>query len=318
MSDQDNPSATEHCNKLIQFRQAVYRQLGPAKDALFELADAILLMPSIQSFAELSCSLSFRRKWSSAYEALQDGRPNRQELLKIFLQYLSLQERPTLAGDHTAWPRPTAYTLKDRTVEHQPNPVPGAPPITLGHGYATLVWVPEREGSWAPPLLHERIPSSQTPFVLASQQLSQVQSLLPLRAISLWDAEYGCAPFLKVTVRIPADKIIRLRPNLRLFGPPLAYKGRGRHPVHGNKFKFKDPDTWSEPIFDFEMQDPDLGKVRVRIWHDLHLQKAPECPFRVACIERLESKGTRRLPKVIWIAWIGQDPPEERTWWQRY
>jgi hypothetical protein len=142
--------------------------------------------------------------------------------------------------------------------------------------------------------------------------------LLPLRAISLWDAEYGCAPFLKATTRIPADKIIRLRPNLRLFGPPLAYKGRGRHPVHGNKFKFKDPDTWSEPIFDFEMQDPDLGKVRVRIWHDLHLQKAPECPFRVACIERLESKGTRRLPKVMWIAWIGQDPPEERTWWQRY
>ncbi len=136
------------------------------------------------------------------------------------------------------------------------------------------------------------------------------------RAIPLWGAEYGCAPFLKATADIPADKIIRLRPNLRLFGPPLAYKGSGRPPIHGNKFK--DPSTWSDPGFDLEMQDPDLGKVRVRIWKDLHLQKAPACPFRGACMERLESKGSRRLPKVIWIAWAGQEPPEECTWWQRY
>jgi hypothetical protein len=45
--------------------------------------------------------------------------------------------------------------------------------------------------------------------------------------------------------------------------------------------------------------------------------KSPECPFRVACIERLESKGTRRLPKVMWIAWIGQDHPKNDLW-QRY
>jgi len=319
MSDQEqHPSATEHFNKLIQFRQAAYCHLGSAKDALFELGDAVLAMPTVQSYAELSCSCYFRRGWPSVYEALQDGRPDRQQLLKLYVQQLPTEERPTLAGDHTAWPRPTAYTLKDRTVEHQPNPVPGAPPITLGHGYSTLVEVPEPQGSWALPLLHERIPSVENPFTQASQQLRQVQSLLPMRAISLWDAEYGCAPFLKATADIPTDKIIRLRPNLRLFGPPPAYKGRGRHPVHGNKFKFKDPATWPDPVYDFEMQDPDLGKVRVRIWNDLHLQKAPACSFRVALIERLESKGSRRLPKVIWIAWVGQDPPEECIWWQRY
>ena len=318
MSNKHDPNATENFNKLIQFRQAAYEGLGTARDALFELSDAVIAMPAVQSFAELSCSWCFRRGWPSLYEALQDGRPDRDQLVQLYSQHIHVDERPMLAGDHTAWPRPTAYTLRDRTVEHQPNPVPGGPPITLGHGYSTLVWVPEKKGSWALPLLHERISSQETPLDKASEQLRQVQFLLPVRAISLWDAEYGCAPFLLATADIPADKVIRLRSNLRLFGPPGLYKGRGRYPVHGAKFKFKDPTTWWEPATDFEMEDPDLGEVRVQIWKELHLQKAPGCTFQVACLERLESQGTRRLPKVIWLAWIGEEPPEATTWWQRY
>jgi hypothetical protein len=318
MSTQHDPSATEHFNKLIQFRQAAYDCLGPARDALFELSDAVIAMPTVQSFAELSCCRYFRREWPSLYEALQDGRPDREGLLQLYLKHLAGDQRPVLAGDHTAWPRPTAYTLRDRTVEHQPNPVPGGPPITLGHGYSTLVWVPEAKGSWALPLPHERFTSQESPFSKASEQLRKVQSLLPVRSISLWDAEYGCAPFLLATADIPADKIIRLRPNLRLFGPPGPYQGRGRYPVHGAKFKFKDPTTWWEAAAEVEMQDPVLGQVRIRIWNDLHFQKASSCPFRVACVERLESKGTRRLPKMIWLAWIGDDPPEATSWWQWY
>jgi hypothetical protein len=161
MSNKHNPSATEHFNKLIQFRQAAYACLGSARDAFFELSDAVIDMPAVQSFAELSCSRYFRRGWPSLYEALQDGRPDREQLMRLYGQHMSLGERPMLAGDHTAWPRPTAYTLRDRTVEHQPNPVPGGRPITLGHGYSTLVWVPEKKGSWALPLRHERITSQE-------------------------------------------------------------------------------------------------------------------------------------------------------------
>jgi hypothetical protein len=42
------------------------------------------------------------------------------------------------------------------------------------------------------------------------------------------------------------------------------------------------------------------------------------CPFIIARLERIERKGTRRLPKVIWVAWIGEEPPEPDLWWQRY
>jgi hypothetical protein len=61
--------------------------------------------------------------------------------MQLYLQHIACDRRPVLAGDHAAWPRPTAYTPRDRTVEHQPDPVPGGPPITLGHGFSTLVWV---------------------------------------------------------------------------------------------------------------------------------------------------------------------------------
>ena len=57
-------------NRLQQFRPLAYKLLGKAKDATFELMDAVLLTRSVYSFAELSLSPVFRRQWSSLYEAL--------------------------------------------------------------------------------------------------------------------------------------------------------------------------------------------------------------------------------------------------------
>jgi hypothetical protein len=49
-------------------------------------------------------------------------------------------------------------------AEHPPNLVPRGAPITLGHGFRTWVWVPAPKGSWALPILHERITSQETSF----------------------------------------------------------------------------------------------------------------------------------------------------------
>ena len=134
--------------KLKQFRQEAYELLGKAKDATFELMDAVLLTRSVYSFAELSLSPVFRRRWPSLYEALEDSRPNRQKLMKLYIKHISKDSRVILAGDHTPWPRTEAVTLKDRTYEHGAKVISGKP-ITLGHGYSTIAWIPEEEGSWA-------------------------------------------------------------------------------------------------------------------------------------------------------------------------
>jgi hypothetical protein len=49
--------------QLREFRQSVYEQIGKARDAVFELMDAVLVSASISSFVSLSLSPVFRRAW---------------------------------------------------------------------------------------------------------------------------------------------------------------------------------------------------------------------------------------------------------------
>lgn len=315
MSREHTSSATEHFNKLIEFRQATYEQLGNARDALFELTDAIIQLRQVQSFAELSCAPAFRRKWSSAYEALQDSQPDRSGLMRLYLSQAACQGRLLIAGDHTAWPRIWAETLPGRSYQHQPTPISCQRPVTVGLGYSTLAVIPESHGSWALPMLHERI-VNQKPVMQAAEQLRQVCQHLPTRPLSVWDAEYGCGAFLQATADVPADKLIRLRGNLCLEGPTKPYKGRGVHPFHGIRFHFQDPTTWWQPDQVVEDDDPEFGPVTVRIWHGLRFRKALDCKMIVARVERQQAPGTRRQPRVLWFAWVGEPPPPR--WWLQY
>lgn len=112
---------------------------------------------------------------------------------------------------------------------------------------STIAWVPDAQGSWALPLIHKRIAADEKPTEKAVRQLREVCQELSVRPLTLWDAEYGCAPFVLATADIPADKIMRLRPNLCLWGPP-PYGGKGRPRKHGDKFKLSDPASWGTPV----------------------------------------------------------------------
>ena len=315
MSEKHDSSAAEHFNKLIQFRQASYGLLGQARDALFELSDAVIQLRQIQSFVELSCAPVFRRKWSSAYEALQDGRPQREGLMQLYLRQYESQERLLLAGDHTAWPRIWAETLAERSYQHQTTPIPSQRPITIGAGYSTLAIIPAGHRSWALPVLHERI-TNQKPIEMAAKQLRQVCQALRVRPLSLWDSEYGTAVFLRATADLPADKLLRLRSNLCLEGPTKPRKPKGSPPKHGIRFKFQDPSTWWLPDQIVEYTDAEFGPLTVRIWRGLRFGNALDCHMIVAQVERHQASGTRRQPRLLWFAWVGEEPPEH--WWSLY
>jgi hypothetical protein len=140
--------------------------------------------------------------------------------------------------------------------------VPGNPPIAKGEGYSTIAWIPEAQGSWALPLRHERITSWESPIDKAVWQLNQVCQYLPVRPISLWDSEYGCAPFVIKTADIAVDKLMRLRSNLCLWRVAPAYSGRGRPRIHGDKFKLNDTQTWGDPVATLEVA---LAKIHAPI-----------------------------------------------------
>ncbi|WP_269086193.1 transposase [[Phormidium ambiguum] IAM M-71] len=283
--------------------------------ATFELTDAILLTRHAYCLADLSLSPVFRRNWSSIYEALQDCRPQRNKLMRLYIQQIPTDVRPILAGDHTSWSRPDASTLQERTIEHQANNVYGNRPITVGQGYSTIAWIPEDTGSWALPLRHERITSWESPIDKAVWQLKQVCKCLPQRPISLWDSEYGCAPFILKSANIPADKLIRLRSNLCLWTAPPAYSGIGRPRLHGSKFKLNDSTTWTPAMETQELEHPQLGQLRISLWNNLHFQAAPHQSMQLIRVERIDQLYSYKMRAPLWLIWIGKDlPPLDEIW----
>jgi hypothetical protein len=306
-----------NADKLIAFRQTAYECLGRAHDVMFELGDAVLSCSSVNSFAELSCSPLFRRQWSSLYEALQDSRPQRRKLMRLYIEQMKQTERPVLAGDHTIWARPYAVTLQERTYEHQAAML-GNRPVGVGQGWSTLAWIPEAGSSWALPLRHERITSFESPIGKAAWQLRQVCQALPNRAISLWDSEYGCASFVLATADITCDKLMRLRSNRCLWTAPPTYGGRGRPRVHGDKFKLHDSTTWHSPDQHSEVNDPKQGRLRLRCWHQMHFRTAAKHPLQLILVERLDEHGNRRTGKPVWLTWVGETMPPLDQIWQLY
>lgn len=304
-------------DKLKQFRSCVYTILGNGKDTLFDLMDAVLVTRGVKSFVELSLSPVFRRKWSSIYEVLEDSSPPRAELMESYIEQIPHTEQIVLAGDHTAWPRLEAVTLKERTYEHQSQPMSGSKPVTLGQGYSTIAWVPEASGSWALPLLHERINSFSNPIEKAASQLRQVCLKLPKRPLSLWDAEYGCASFVNQTADIACDKLFRLRSNRVLYGTPKAYTGTGRPRLHGDKFKLNESETWWTPDQTLEVEDPKLGWLRLRLWFNLHFQQSAKQQMHLIQVERL-NKDALVLSRPLWLGWMGIETPAVCEFWKLY
>jgi hypothetical protein len=121
--------------RLKDFRQAAYDLLVLAKDATFELMDAVMTTRNAACLAEFSLNPLFNRQWPSVYEALQDCRPDRKKLMELYIKQLQQQvpatEHILVAIDRTVWGRPDAQTLKDRTHEYQGG-------VIMGQGYSTL------------------------------------------------------------------------------------------------------------------------------------------------------------------------------------
>ncbi len=312
-------TADTQFTKLQAFRQAAYACLGNGRAALFDLADAVLATPAVNSFAELACAPVFRRRWASLYEALQDGRPDRAALLRLYVQQLPPSGRVLVAGDHTDWPRLAAPTLRDRKIVHAPTKIAGNRPITIGYDFSTVSWVPEWAGSWAPPLLFERISSAETPLQKGAEQL---------RRISRW-CRRVCASCRCGTVSTAVRRLSRRRTISRPIscfdcGPTCVCGARHRPiqaavawPGMGQRSSCASrspggclPASWNCAIQNW---------AGCKCWSGACcISAAADQPLVVVRIERLEAAHTARDPGVLWLGWHGAEPPPLATWWDWY
>ena len=298
-----------------KFRQEIYLMLGKAKDATFELMDSIMTTKNASCLAEFSLSPLFQRKWSSTYEALQDSRPNRNKLMRRYVEEIPSLEYVLLGIDHTAWGRRGAKTLKDRTYEHQAS---SHNSVTIGQGYSTVAWLPEKQGSWTLPLRQERITSYETPISKACWQLKQVCKHLKQKVLVVLDSEYGNGSWVNQTGEIPVSKMMRIRSNCCLWSKPDSYSGRGRPKKHDKKFKVNDPTTWWQPDEIVEVNDPKLGQLKISQWEELHFRSSASHDLSLIRVERLNPKSSGQKPRSLWLVWVGEQFLELKESWSQY
>lgn len=106
-------------NTLNDFRHEIYRCFEKAKDALFNLVDALASETGARSFPELSFSPFFERTWASLYEALEDGQIDAERLRQVFVDFAPLPQAGEivfLGVDISNLYRPEAETASDRTL----------------------------------------------------------------------------------------------------------------------------------------------------------------------------------------------------------
>ena len=301
-------STQEHLNKIIEFRQAIHANgFGNQRDALIEALDATCITGTITSFPLLSLSKSFRRQWHSLYKALERGTIEDEWLSHHLAQQVPEKGIQYFSLDGTAWPRPRARTMDDRQYVYHPTPAVNGGSICVGYPYSLLDWVPEAHSSWSLSVSVKRIPSEMT---AGEMGIAQIRQLSKNRAeqkdvldIVAADGKYGNANFLRPLKEQNCGIVVRLRKDRVLYQAPEPPQQRqsGRPRVHGERFAFKEPDTWPVPDEDMTFEHAKLGQVKLERWHDLHGKSDADVPIDV--IRASIHLEREKPPHPLWLGW---------------
>jgi hypothetical protein len=145
--------------------------------------------------------------------------------------------------------------------------------------------------------------------LLCEERREEMMQFLHLIAA---DGAYGNHRFFGPLKHEPCGIVAHLRCDRVLYGEPGPYSGRGRPRVHGERFAFKEPETWGPPDALVELEDEHWGKVRLRRWDHLHARQDAQTPFSVILAEcHLERE---KPAKPFWLAYqppVHQLPGEQ-------
>jgi hypothetical protein len=300
-------------NTLNEFRHGVYGCFGKARDALFNLVDALASEASAHSFPELSFSPFFERTWASLYEALEDGRIDAERLRDVFLQFAPLPEPGQLVFvgiDTSNLYRPEAETAADRTLVKIATLPADTHVASPGWVISSVVLLPSKPGQGTFVLDTMRVKSTELATEVAARQLRAVVAGLMARGVCpviLGDRWYACAPFLARMADVDAACLLRVKSNRVFYRPaPARLPGqRGASRKDGERFQCSDPSTHGEPDETWEGLDAKGAKVEVRCWNHLHLRTARSLEVSVLQIIRHGASGKARDPKSSWFVWKG-------------
>jgi len=300
-------------NTLKEFRHGMYTCFGNAKDALFNLVDALCSEAGASSFPELSFSPFFERTWASLYEALEDGQIDAERLRKVFVDFAPLPaagEIVFLGVDTSNLYRPEAETAEDRTLVPIANMPKNTHAASPGWVMSHVVLLPTQAGQGTFVLDTARVRSTELATEVAARQRRAVVALLVARGlhpIIVGDRWYACAPFLTRLADVEACSLLRVKRNRVFYRPaPARLPGQvGASRKDGDRFQCQDESSHGEPDETWEGLDAKGARIEVRCWNHLHLRSARSLEVSLLQIIRQGASGKARDPRISWFVWKG-------------
>ncbi len=324
-------------DELKLFRHHLFELFESRREASFELIDALCSQTNVQQVVELSLNPHYRRNYCSITRSLAEFYPTadlsarikrNQEvsaLLATACPKSVVKAFHTFALDCTNNERLFSPTLADRSPVYTPRPaVAGNKPITYGHQYSVVAYLPEKlvatAPPWVVPLSAQRVSTVESSTMIGMKQLSklmQSKSFKNALCVSVTDSAYSKPECLLEAEQNPNQiHISRLRNNRTLVRPLVrssdltTKRVRGRPKKYNDAFKLIDTITWGTPDHSTEFTTiSQQGKpqlVKIQAWQNITMRHAEKIrPFRVVRIDVLKGNGERLFKRALWLLVAG-------------
>jgi hypothetical protein len=325
--------------KFQTFRQRLFQLFPYRAGATMDLIDTVSATTMADSVVKLSLSDLFSRTYSSLTDVLSSllrknlktpptDEERHEQAFKVTQLLVegcapgSSEKDPILfAIDCTANSRIYANKVEDRTNVHAPNHVPGQKPITIGHEYSVLVYLPnrskDRELHWVVPLSVERVRSDQSGSRVGLRQLEEIANRTDFKThfcISVTDAAYGTKDWVIGIDKWPhVVQIVRVRSNRKFFRLPIpnSQTRRGRPQEYGEELSLQAPSAPDlEEVTSMITYQGRECQVLLQRWNDVVMQgskeeRTHEHPFDLLKVTVTDKKGKLVYRRPLWVIIVG-------------
>lgn len=325
-------------NPLKFFRDKIYQFFSSRRDASFELIDSLSSNTQARSVVELSLNSVHRRNYCSItrvvdefYSPNTEKKKTHDSLTKILTeQCLQPQNRHynLLSVDCTPNPRKHAPTQKDRSFVYAPSVISGNKPITIGHQYSVVTFMPEKEtdnaAPWVVPLSCHRVATSEKGTAVGMKQLSDcINAQTEFKdklCVSVGDSAYSNPESIfEANKNENQVHISRLRSNRVLHYPVKkennSDKKRGRKKCYGDAFRLNDAKKHNDAdeFIEFEIVSKKGKKqfVKISCWNNIIMRgkrdaNISDCTMRLVRICVYKESGSPLFKKPLWLSIVGK------------
>lgn len=320
-------SNQEEFNLLKSLREDIYKVFPKRADTLINLLDALITQGhDFNSIVQLSLANSFERQYSSINESIINALPQLDwtEIEKIILEYLFNRNDENTKYlrfilDCTSNTRKFSPKLEDKTIVYTPNQTVGNKPISPGHQYSCLSYLPDNQenSNWIVPVSTQRVKSTEKGHEAGITQLTQYlenHNLLKETVILIADSLYNtknCHDLISKFLNIV--HISRLRKTRNIFLPHKCDQNCKENckKKFGEKFNLQKDNL---PFCDEEKKTTFINKkgeeftVIIQSWKDIilrgsHTYKSYNHPINIIKVTILD-KNSKYLNS-LWLSCFG-------------